>query len=558
MKNIMRIILYSLLFINYSIISIDFSSVQINGIAQQSNGQLVTANTTTLLDGNNGIMVARYNTNGSLDTTFGTNGIVETTVGSFTLLTGIGIQSTGIIVAGGYGTISGSTEFFAVAYNSDGSLDTSFGTSGIASQLIDAGSAAYALLIQPDDSVVQAGVAVDNNGTPVFALSRLTSAGVSDSTFGSSGVVTTYIGDAAVAQALTIQSSDNFLVAAGWAIVSGAKNFALARYDTSGNLDSIFGTSGIVTTNINGDDQITSVGIDSNGNIVVAGSTLGQLVVARYTSAGALDTTFGTGGIFVLSTSGQFNSLAIQSNDEIVVTGLSGNSFIVARITTGGALDTSFGPDGTGIITSPAIEIMTQANAVFLASNGDIMIGGSAGSGVLLAAFTSAGAYDSTWGAQGLVLAPSASVLQELVVITEIEPQGTNGGTFTAGAWQTRILNKVLAGTLNVSLASNQITLQPGLYRVLVSAPAFGVGAHQARLQNVTTNLPVLYGSSAYSDPTNPTISNSNLSAKIFVPSVYTIEVQHQCQFTATGNGFGIASNFGPENYTSVSIVQEA
>src|SRR6267142_2270139 len=135
---------------------------------------------------------------------------------------------------------------------SPGDLDPSFGSGGIVTTAIgNIDDEVFALAIQPDGKLVTAGYS-DNGTQNVFALARYNTDGTLDSTFGTGGIVTTAIGILDdEANSLAIQS-DGKLVAAGYSFNSTtlANHFALVRYNTDGTLDTTFGTGGIVTTGI--------------------------------------------------------------------------------------------------------------------------------------------------------------------------------------------------------------------------------------------------------------------------------------------------------------------
>lgn len=136
---------------------------------------------------------------------------------------------------------------------------------------------------------------------------------------------------------------------------------------------------------------------------------------------------------------------------------------------------------------------------------------------------------------------------------------GTGGGTFTSGSWQTRTLNTESYDPDSiVSISANQFTLQAGTYRIIARAPAHDVGRHQAKLRNVTDSTDDLTGSSVYADLGNVQ-NDSWIIGRITIASAKTFEIQHQCQATISGNGFGFAGNFGiTETYTIVEIIKEA
>ena len=214
------------------------------------------------------------------------------------------VQTDGKVVVAGY--VKGSTEDFALArYNADGSLDNTFGLGGIVTTDFSGGNdRVFALAIQTDGRIVAAGYAVRTGTHADFALARYNTDGSLDTGFGSGGKVTTNFFSAFDgARALAIQG-DGKMVVAGTAVFAGAQRFALARYNVDGSLDASFGTGGKTTTTIMGlDDEAESVAVQSDGKIVAGGFTwIGGLnfdfALVRYSGVdGSLDASFGTGGV---------------------------------------------------------------------------------------------------------------------------------------------------------------------------------------------------------------------------------------------------------------------
>ncbi len=135
--------------------------------------------------------------------------------------------------------------------------------------------------------------------------------------------------------------------------------------------------------------------------------------------------------------------------------------------------------------------------------------------------------------------------------IQDQKAQNTVGGSFTSGAWRTRVLNTTVSDTASISsLASNQVTLPAGTYRVFAQAPAYQVNGHQTRLQNITASTTLVTGTSQQSGGAQNNTTTS-IVAGIFTLGVSSaLEVQHQCATTNGTNGFGVAANFTTEVYT--------
>jgi hypothetical protein len=140
--------------------------------------------------------------------------------------------------------------------------------------------------------------------------------------------------------------------------------------------------------------------------------------------------------------------------------------------------------------------------------------------------------------------------------IKDVKAANTAGGTFTSGAWRTRVLNTLEGDTSFVSLASNQFTLQPGTYHIEASAPGLLVDRHKAILYNVTDTANEILGLSAFSDNTSAYAQTSSLVSGTFsITSAKVFEIRHMCETTQASNGFGTASNFSvSEIYTQVKL----
>jgi uncharacterized delta-60 repeat protein len=218
--------------------------------------------------------LARYNTDGTLDTNFGTGGKVITAIGSSTdVAESVAIQSDGKIVAAGFSNNGSNNDFALVRYNTNGTLDTTFDSDGkVTTAIGSANDVAYSVAIQSDGKIVAAGYSRSGGSNDDFALVRYNTDGSLDTSFDSDGKVTTAIGGSNdYAESVTIQS-DGKIVAAGHSYMSSNYDFTLARYNTDGTLDTSFGTNGKVATAIGGSDDVAySVAIQSDGKIVAAG-----------------------------------------------------------------------------------------------------------------------------------------------------------------------------------------------------------------------------------------------------------------------------------------------
>jgi len=152
----------------------------------------------------------------------------------------------------------------------------------------------------------------------------------------------------------------------------------------------------------------------------------------------------------------------------------------------------------------------------------------------------------------------SAVPLPQIATISEVQTSGTNGGTFTSGAWQTRTLNTLSDPTgIVTSLSSNQFTLPAGEYYIDVAAPAVQVDHHKAKLRNITDSTDALIGSNNFCNAGATVMNHSLIKGRIVLTASKTFEIQHRCSTTFATAGFGGPSNFSVEEvYTQVKITK--
>jgi hypothetical protein len=145
-------------------------------------------------------------------------------------------------------------------------------------------------------------------------------------------------------------------------------------------------------------------------------------------------------------------------------------------------------------------------------------------------------------------------------LIHDERTNGTNGGTFTAGAWQTRDLNTEVADPDGiVSIASNQFTLGAGSYLIKWSTPGTTLSLSQSRLYDVTNTAAIEYGQGSYFTTGTANTSFSCGAARVTIASSTVYEIQHRCSSSTTNTGFGFAVSFGgKEVYTKIEIYKEA
>jgi uncharacterized delta-60 repeat protein len=392
------------------------------------------------------VPAAAESAGGDLDPTFGSGGLVTTDFaarGDFGLA--VALQSDGkLVVAGNSSRTDVFNVDFAVArYNADGSLDPTFGSGG--EVLTDFGTridAAFDVAVQPDGKIVAVG-----NSASDFAVARYNADGSLDASFGRGGLVVTDFGSSEQATGVALQP-DGKLVVVGF----DGSDFVVLRYNADGSLDSTFGSGGRVATDLGGSagDGAFDVAVGPGGTITVGGGTgffpsTGDFALARYNADGSLDTSFGTGGKVTTDFGGADRAFAIGVAADGVVTAAGGTTtgtgtgdFALARYRPDGTLDSSFGAGGK-VTTAFAAGNDDTAFGLILAPDGSATaVGGSGsfatGSTFALAQFTSAGALDSAFGSGGKVttaFSGSRSTAWDIVRQPDgklVVAGGTNGG----------------------------------------------------------------------------------------------------------------------------------
>ena len=294
--------------------------------------------------------LVRYNRDGSLDDTFGNEGWVRTDfLGFGDESKAVAVQPDGRILVAGYATKKTvdntyDYDFALVRYLADGSLDTSFGEDGkVTTDLTGDQDRAQALVIQPDGKIILVGPAKHSPFLHDFAVVRYNTDGSLDASFGVGGhVFTDFQGGHDFAYAVVLQSDGRIFVA-GAATIDNQEDFALARYTSSGLPDTTFSSDGRVTMSFGaGDDDAYDAVLQPNGKIIVAGYAYNgsndDFALVRYLANGSLDTGFGSGGSLVTDFVGGTDyglAVALQLDGKIVVAGNASNGddmdFALAR-----------------------------------------------------------------------------------------------------------------------------------------------------------------------------------------------------------------------------------
>jgi uncharacterized delta-60 repeat protein len=385
---------------------------------------------------------------GTLDYSFGDSGKVISKY--FGNCYSMAIQADNKIVCAGINDYM----YQVVRYTPAGSLDSSFGNNGIINPVVSGGIQQEArMLIQPDQKIVLTGFEY-KNGLPTIVLMRFLPDGSFDSSFGINGIEDSTFGIGESIPNIALQP-DGKIVVAGWYY----PGFIILRFNPNGTLDESFGNTGVVITDFGAQCIPLAIVIDSSNNIIVGGdftafeSNFSKFIIARYTSTGVLDPTFGING-FIKTDFGKnsdiLEALCLQPDGKIIGAGVTGAGFTdmdenmaIARYESNGKLDDSFGQQGKVTIVFNGIN--SQANSLLLTADNKILIGGGIGGAAegtstdfALIRLLSDGTLDSSFGDSGETI--------------------TDFGLYETGAHIAFQGNKIiLAGTSYTSEPYNQI-----------------------------------------------------------------------------------------------------
>jgi uncharacterized delta-60 repeat protein len=423
-----------------------------NAVAIQPDGKIIvggdayTANTANnwQKDSNN-ITLVRYNTDGSIDTSFGNNGTVMTDLYKYYnnnprsgTVNVIKVQPDGKILIHGSAISDTGSDAIIMRYNSNGSIDTGFGTSGKVncnSGPVDGGNT---MILQPDGKIAVLGIQWTqprpNVWNTQFVVERFNDNGSKDTAFGSDGRVVTIFGSGGydMPEAIALQP-DGKIVAVGFS----SNTFAVARYTANGVLDTTFDGDGKLTTSLgsgtNGSANFVTVRAD--GRILIAGyagntsSNVLSFAILQYNANGSLDTTFDGDGKATYpfdenDDSFRINTILPQPDGKLLVT-TTGNydstHFTVRRYNSNATPDTTFGTNGK--VTTAIQQGYNQARGLALQPNGTIVVTGyshtlpSTRDDFTVTRYLSNGTLDATFGNGGMLTSSFDSTNDESTIL---------------------------------------------------------------------------------------------------------------------------------------------
>ncbi|MFO0841515.1 MAG: hypothetical protein U0797_03810 [Gemmataceae bacterium] len=389
-----------------------------------------------------------------------------------------GTVNDGKIVLAGDHLTSNNGDLFALArFNPNGTLDPTFGTAGEVTTILPVSiplrNGAHGVVIQPDGKIVAGGGSA--NG---FVLARYNTNGTLDTTFGSGGKVVTSLGAHSDVATLLLQPNGKLIVAGDtWA--SGGDLWEVARYNPNGSLDTSFGNGGIVGGTFGAGADVTGAALYPSGTanaskVVVVGSISGGGGMARYNPDGSLDSTFGTGGKVNTATTSP-RAVAIEADGKLVIPGPYNGGPALSRFNPDGSADGTFGTGGISAGPAP----FGPANAVALQPNGDIVVAGSKSSAAFaVARYLPSEPEIGSFTASASTVAAGNSVTLTASNITDGNPNGTVtrvafyvqvNGTNTLLGYGTQASSGVWTFSFTVNLA-------PGTYMLFAQAQdSYGV-----------------------------------------------------------------------------------
>ncbi|MCY7347481.1 MAG: FG-GAP-like repeat-containing protein [Pyrinomonadaceae bacterium] len=319
--------------------------------------------------------------------------------------------------------------FVAARLNADGTFDSTFGTNGRAVTLIPGtgNKSVYAAVPQPDGKFVlcSQGIVTSVNRT-LFLLARFNTDGTVDTSFGANGFASTRFSDNnsadAIPQTLILQS-DGKIITAGWATAPPAftRGAALARFNSNGTLDATFGTGGLAFDQPGGMIQEIALLPDGKLIAVTTSASSGGFILNRYNANGSLDQTFGEfGRLETIFPGGASNAteVLVQPDGKILAGGynVQANAWVLARYAANGTFDRTFGTGGRVVVadTSPNNQD-PRAYDMTLQPDGKILFGGYQGGDMYLVRLKARNAatqfdFDSDGRADTSVFRPSSGV----------------------------------------------------------------------------------------------------------------------------------------------------
>ncbi len=378
-----------------------------NDIPSASNllptGELVltgSARGTTNID----FAAVRLLPNGDFDSQFGNNGVSIFPVGIDTDQSlGATVQNDGRIVMVGFSSLAGTRSFTVARLNANGTLDTSFSSDGLTAVSVSgANDFIRSMTLQADGNAIAVG-GITNATSTLMSISRYTTAGSLDPSFGGTGNVSlTYLNAPntvnSQAEGVAVQPDGKIVVVGSTVNTAGNTDHAVVRFLPDGSLDPSFDGDGKVQTPVSTGgslaDNAKAVSILPSGKILVLGSVVMAngftLALTRYNSDGSLDTSLGGTGTLLTQMADTAVDMVVRPNGSIVIAG----TRTIMMLTSSGSLDLSF--NRTGFVSLPS-----AISSMSVQADGKILVSGFQ-SGVFVRRYLVNGLLDTSFDGDGI------------------------------------------------------------------------------------------------------------------------------------------------------------
>lgn len=374
----------------------------------QSDGKLLVAGFTVSSITGKDFLLLRYKSNGDLDSSFGTNGIVQSDLqtGSDDAAFGIDLQSDGKIVLAGYSDNGSNKNAAIVRYKSNGKVDSSFGTNGIVLSDYDNGKQDELMVVKVhalSGKIIVGGSSIISSTVSKPVVARYLSNGTIDSSFNTTGIRLLWITSLDYQYLYSVEDlvvqANGKISAVGWRDFPGMSwesDYWACRINSDGSMDNTFSSDGVSVYNggFNGHDRAFSMLLKSNNNFLMAGG--GYLTTLRYDFTIAEISANGSKGGFSAGVDwgGLLDDVAFglaeDMNGDYILAGSSGTSsskaFALCRIKSTGGLDSGFAVNGKTTTTFGS-NAMSECFDVLVQSDNKILAIGYTGNNIAIARY---------------------------------------------------------------------------------------------------------------------------------------------------------------------------
>lgn len=366
---------------------------------------------------------------GTLDHSFGQQGIVETGFGAGASIMGVGTLTGGKILVAARLTELGTNSLLLMRFLPDGTPDNSFGMAGrIRTQMPpEIGFFTRDLVVNPADGSIIVCSAFDSAGR--HTISRFLPDGNLDTGFASGGILTEPNSSQANYFAIKLLP-DGKILTGGRRWNQGRYDLLIGRLNPNGTRDTSFGTGGqTVYSSTSGSVEGLALALSPTGHYLLAGTyklpteSQSRMALASFFTNGTIDAGFGTGGIFIGS-QGTPRSVRMQPDGKILLgggnTSFSNAGFLaINRIMPDGTHDLTFGISGGVVI--PQTNALSVISGLEILPDGKFIMSGIVGVRVAMMRFHADGSPDTGFGVGGLVALElgGAMFLKAILVLTD-------------------------------------------------------------------------------------------------------------------------------------------